>query len=874
MNDDKTTEGKLAEPETTVKQRYLLINYTGDGYHWGCYATSHALTRSLLQRGSLATISVSQNGQFKLGDVALARAYATAPEFSEKHPQISEKIHDADVVVVNGEGTLHGSLTAGPIALLTMMRFAKAAGKTVHLVNHSCFPSDTIERCPADAAYVSILKEIDSVVVRDVASQEFYRRNGIPAVLGFDCLPLYYDQVGGGAAGALTPRGHITVIGGVTMSVGRVAEVIDLMLARYGDDCKITYLYGSAGNLAREDKIAEDDLGQRFLLEDRFELVNAGSFEEFMAHIRGSRLLVTGRFHYAIAAMSCKTPFVAFTSNTPKTETVVKEHGYEGDVLDPDAPFSETLLPVLDSFDNGRSTLVSATPLKTLVELASRNLDFARHTSFIAQPDAPEEILQDLAKGGQHRVLADYWAALGEVQISFSCRASVAKSLYVSKRYREALAQCELILERQPNARGVILTKMNCLIELGLIAEAKAEAMSAIQRFPAAVGVLAGAAAALNKAADAKAATAVAEQVLALDASNKTALLIAARHYLTFFGDFEKAAALLRRYLAVDPYSPIANVQLGMALAQTGVDGEAFDYLAFRNEMAIVKLRHREADYNLPKWDGTPLSGRLLVRPEPENGVGYEALCSTFIPELHDMGQSFSFAIQSRFRPYFESVFPAVDFVDVGEELKARTYEAEVHFRDLCKLRRRSRKDFARSQRHFRPLGPRVDPPKKMRVGLSWHTASNAPSQTLKRSIPLSGLSTLFEIDPERLQWVNLQYGAVDEEIEKVERELGVSIEHEIGCDFVQDNTAFTRAMDSVDVVVTIDNSTVFFAGLKRKPTLLMVPYVSHWIWGKPDKASRWYPSVEILRQQSWGDWNEVIDEARGKLISMLHSSA
>ncbi|WP_283404725.1 polysaccharide pyruvyl transferase family protein [Roseibium denhamense] len=856
---------------TRENPRFLLINYTGDGYHWGCYATSHAITRNLLQKGPVDIISVSQNGQFKLGNVDLSQGYADAPGFAEKHPRIAEQILGADVVVVNGEGTLHGALTRGPIALLVMIRFAKAANKAVHLINHSCFPSDTTASCRADAAYVSILHAVDSVVVRDVASLAFYERNEIPAHLGFDCLPLYYEATLEDHNIASAPLPDITVIGGVTMSLDQVSKIIDILLARYGGNCKVTYLCGSAGSLAKEDKIAEHVLEQKYWHEERFQLVNARTFPEFMSHIRRSRLLVTGRFHYAIAAMSCGIPFIAYKSNTPKTEAVLNEHGYGAPILDPCAPISENLVPILDQFDSGGKALKTTTPLSTLVELANENFSFLHGQLAKSPPRSPKDILDGLEKSGHHRVIADYFTIAPTTQISISCRASIANSLYISKRYADALAQCDIVLKRQPAARGVVITRLKCLMELGQVENAMTAARSALERFPKAPGVLAAVAMTLQQAGDLQGAVAVAEQTLRINPQHKRALLIAARYYLTVAGDFQKATHLLRKYLTIDPENAYVNVQLGMALAQSGIDGEAFDHLSYRSEMPIVKLRHGETDYQLPKWDGLPTDGRLLVRPEPENGVGYEVLCATFIPELEHIGQSFSFAIQPRFRPFFESVFPHVDFVDVGNELDGKSYVAEVHFRDICKMRRRTRDDFAFSASHFARILEKPTKNRKLRVGLSWHTASIQRDQTAKRSIALSALAPLFETQPDRVQWVNLQYGDVDQEIKEAQLELGVLIEHQQGCDFVADNAALTAALNSVDIVVSIDNSTAFFAGLKQKPILLMVPHVSHWIWGEPDKTSRWLPCVDIVRQPSWGDWASVIHEVQVRLGDVLH---
>jgi tetratricopeptide (TPR) repeat protein len=70
-------------------------------------------------------------------------------------------------------------------------------------------------------------------------------------------------------------------------------------------------------------------------------------------------------------------------------------------------------------------------------------------------------------------------------------------------------------------------------------------------------------------------------------------------------------------------------------------------------------------------------------------------------------------------------------------------------------------------------------------------------------------------------------------------------------------DTAF--AIDSMDMVVTVDTSTAHLAGALGKPTKLMLPFRGEWRWMEDRGDSPWYPTIRIHRQAYGGDWSDVV---------------
>ncbi len=66
-------------------------------------------------------------------------------------------------------------------------------------------------------------------------------------------------------------------------------------------------------------------------------------------------------------------------------------------------------------------------------------------------------------------------------------------------------------------------------------------------------------------------------------------------------------------------------------------------------------------------------------------------------------------------------------------------------------------------------------------------------------------------------------------------------------------------AIRAADGVVTVDTSVAHIAGALAMPTIVMLRYGADWRWHDDARISRWYPTVQIVRQESPNDWADVV---------------
>ena len=298
----------------------LLLNDTSNAYHWGCFGTSTEIHHQLRERGYRVTslgvaevhgLKTPPRNSSQMSDPGFQRV------FLADNPDLVQKFNDADIVIVNGEGTLHG-LAQPAFNLLYLINLAKKAfNKPVYAINLSLYPSnaDPADR-DAEMLYATLLASVDRIVVRESRSHKIAKRLGLDAVLGFDCLPLYLKRMD--AKSAAKTNGPIVVGGGLGLSPDSFTKIIDAISIEFGSH-SLRYITGAPAHPALDDApLLEAALATAPKLEHFVAL----SFEDWFGAVNNAACLVSGRFHHTIAAAFLNTPVVTFQAGTPKLDAL------------------------------------------------------------------------------------------------------------------------------------------------------------------------------------------------------------------------------------------------------------------------------------------------------------------------------------------------------------------------------------------------------------------------------------------------------------------------------------------------------------------------------------------------------------------------
>ena len=108
--------------------------------------------------------------------------------------------------------------------------------------------------------------------------------------------------------------------------------------------------------------------------------------------------------------------------------------------------------------------------------------------------------------------------------------------------------------------------------------------------------------------------------------------------------------------------------------------------------------------------------------------------------------------------------------------------------------------------------------------------------------------------------FINLQFGEFDEDLQHLKLEHGINIQAIKDIDNYNDIEGLAALINCLDLVITIQNSTAHLAGALGKNTWIMLTKNARWHWLTNEKKSLWYPTAKLFRQEKIGDWNTVIN--------------
>ena len=155
-------------------------------------------------------------------------------------------------------------------------------------------------------------------------------------------------------------------------------------------------------------------------------------------------------------------------------------------------------------------------------------------------------------------------------------------------------------------------------------------------------------------------------------------------------------------------------------------------------------------------------------------------------------------------------------------------------------------------------LGSKLKP----RVGLVWSGNPNHKNDH-NRSLLLENILPYL---PNHLEYICLQ-----KEVREVDKLTLDSNSHILNFTSQLNDFLDTAALiNNLDLVISVDTSVAHLSGALGRKTLVLLPAVPDWRWLLDREDSPWYPSMKLYRQNSFGDWNGVLDRVKSDLISNL----
>lgn len=247
-----------------------------------------------------------------------------------------------------------------------------------------------------------------------------------------------------------------------------------------------------------------------------------------------------------------------------------------------------------------------------------------------------------------------------------------------------------------------------------------------------------------------------------------------------------------------------------------------------------------------------------------EQGLGDAILFSRFVIDLTKYTKKITLVVNKTLKDLLENLHMNI-IVKCHEEVIENDFDFQISICSLPKLLSISKKDeipfykikVNSNNEHNHLL---LNSKNKLNIGITWFGNPNYLNDEY-RSIPFKNFHKI-------LSYKNINFYKLSKGIRKQDlfdfhkynniKNLGNKNFHELA-----------TAMKKMDLVVSSDTSIVHLAGIIGVRTILLLNFNSEWRWFEDKKKTKWYPSIDIIKQNKFGNWDGVFSELQKKIQTL-----
>jgi len=331
-------------------------------------------------------------------------------------------------------------------------------------------------------------------------------------------------------------------------------------------------------------------------------------------------------------------------------------------------------------------------------------------------------------------------------------------------------------------------------------------------------------------------------------------------------GSLSEATASYNKAIALNPGCPGAHSNLAIALLSGGNFRSGWREYEWRWQAYQWKPR----PYRFPVWKGESLDTKTIL-VYAEQGIGDEIMFSSCYANLSSTANNVIVECDPRLEALFNRSFDRVISKSTSRTQTQTDWLSELPDIDvqiaagsLPMHLRRTLDAFPAHAGYLKPDPGLVNTWRQRyaetgndcKVGISWRGGTSAGDKKA-RSLKLEQWQEILTTPC--VTFVNLQYGDCRMEIDTVEKRFGVTLHDWADSDPLRDMDSFAAQIKALDLVISVDNSTVHMAGSLGVETWVLQPFAGDWRWLRGNSESYWYPDIRHFWQAQPGDWGGVI---------------
>ena len=342
-------------------------------------------------------------------------------------------------------------------------------------------------------------------------------------------------------------------------------------------------------------------------------------------------------------------------------------------------------------------------------------------------------------------------------------------------------------------------------------------------------------------------------------------------------GSLNEAIASYRKAVTLNPGHAGAHSNLAVALLSAGDFKNGWK----EHEWRWQANQWEQRPYRYPVWNGEPLDGRNIL-VYAEQGIGDEIMFSSCYADLISVASQVIIECDLRLEPIFKRSFRSAICRGVNRKEAQTAWLSDVPAIDVQIAAgnvpmhlRPTLVSFPSHQAYLKPDPERVIEWRKrfaeagpgFRVGISWRGGSSIADKK-SRSLDLPEWEEI--LNTPGVNFVNLQYGDCEKDISTVRERFGIQLHDWDDADPLKDMDSFAAQIAALDLVISVDNSTIHMAGSMGNEVWVLQPFSGDWRWLRENESSYWYPGIRHFWQTSPREWKPVIRAVGNELSNRL----
>lgn len=337
-------------------------------------------------------------------------------------------------------------------------------------------------------------------------------------------------------------------------------------------------------------------------------------------------------------------------------------------------------------------------------------------------------------------------------------------------------------------------------------------------------------------------------------------------------GEFDRAKLYIDRTLQATPYNSearLTSASLNIMHGNFEAGWEDYHFRVFTDQQTSIRL------LPMPLWEGQELDGKRILLLA-EQGLGDQIMFASIIPDLLARNPSqVIIEAHQRIAKTLARSFPQCLVIPSRQDARYEwlksvpSIDFYLPIAELARFFRKKSEDFQLHQGYLVADPQRITYWKHrlaelgegMKIGISWRGGTERTRQAV-RSLQLTDMAPIL-LTP-NTRFVNLQYGKVKADLETADKALGMEIAH--WPEAIADLDEFAALICALDLVISVCNTTVHYAGALNRPVWVLTPKIPEWRYGLTGRSMIWYPSALMFRQAKLSDWPQVIHEVKSAL--------